>query len=68
MTFSADSKLLAVAGGEPTVEGEIKVYEVGTWKKITDIKNGHSDTVYGICFSPDAKMIATASADKFVVR
>jgi len=31
-----------------------------------DIKNGHSDTVYGICFSPDNKMIATASADKFV--
>ena len=31
-----------------------------------DIKNGHSDTVYGICFSPDGKMIATGSADKFV--
>jgi WD40 repeat protein len=66
LAFSLDSKLLAVAGGEPTVEGEMKIYEVGSWKKITDIKNGHSDTVYGICFSPDGKMIATGSADKFV--
>src|SRR5581483_9432996 len=47
-------------------EGEIKVFEVGTWKLVTDIKNGHSDTVYGVCFSPDGKMLATAAADKFV--
>jgi len=66
VAFSYDSKLFGVAGGEPTVEGEVKVFEVGTWKLITDIKAGHSDTVYGICFSPDNKMIATGSADKFV--
>jgi WD40 repeat protein len=66
LAFSLDGKLLAVAGGEPTVEGEIKVFEVGSWKKFAEVKNGHSDTVYGICFSPDAKMIATGSADKFV--
>src|SRR5262249_39685166 len=36
------------------------------WKQVAEVKNGHSDTVYGICFSPDNKMIATASADKFV--
>jgi WD40 repeat protein len=66
LAFSLDGKLLGVAGGEPTVEGEMKIFEVGSWKKITDIKNGHSDTVYGITFSPDNKMIATGSADKFV--
>ena len=47
---------------------------------ITNIKNGHSDTVYGIAFSPEMQvpvagapgkftptyMIATGSADKFV--
>lgn len=33
---------------------------------VADIKDGHSDTVYGICFSPDAKMIVTGSADKLV--
>ncbi|MCI0376798.1 MAG: NB-ARC domain protein, partial [Gemmataceae bacterium] len=66
VAFSPDSKLFAVAGGEPTVEGEIKVFEVDSWKQIMDVKNGHSDTVYGICFKSDNKMLATASADKFV--
>jgi hypothetical protein len=66
LAFSSDGKLLGVAGGEPTVEGEVKVYTVGDWKQIMDVKNGHSDTVYGLCFSPDAKLLATASADKFI--
>ncbi len=66
LAFSRDSKLLAIAGGEPTVEGEVKVYQSGTWKRVMDLKNAHSDTVYGISFSPDHKMLATASADKFV--
>jgi WD40 repeat protein len=66
LTFSLDGMLLGVAGGEPTVEGEIKVFEVPSWKQVAEVKNGHSDTVYGICFSPDKKMIATGSADKFV--
>jgi WD40 repeat protein len=80
MAFSLDGKLLGVAGGQPTVDGEVKIFEVGTWKLYADIKNCHSDTVYGLAFSPDmklpvpdakdkfvdVKMIATCSADKFV--
>ena len=52
LTFSLDGKLLGVAGGEPTVDGEVKIFEVGTWKLYADIKNCHSDTVYGLAFSP----------------
>jgi hypothetical protein len=66
LAFSADGKLLATGGGAPTEDGEIKVFEVGTWKLLTDVKGGHSDTVYGIAFRPDGKNIASASADKFV--
>lgn len=66
VTFSPDGKLFATTGGAPTEDGEIKIFEVGTWKMVGDFKNAHSDTVYGACFSPDSKMIATASADKFV--
>jgi WD40 repeat protein len=66
LAFSLDGKLLATGGGAPTEDGEIKVFESGSWKLVSDIKNGHSDTVYGVCFSPDGKMIATSSADKFV--
>ncbi len=66
VAFSADGKFFATGGGAPTEDGEVKVYEADTWKLVTEIKNGHSDTVYGLCFSPDHKKIATASADKFV--
>lgn len=66
LTFSLDGKLLAVGGGPPTEDGEIKIFEVGSWKMVADIKNAHSDTVYGLAFSPDAKMLATCAADKFV--
>lgn len=66
ITFSNDGKLMATGGGAPTEDGEMKVFEVGSWKLVTDIKNGHSDTVYGVSFSPDAKKLATCSADKFI--
>ncbi len=54
--FSPDGKLFGTAGGEPTVEGEVKVFEVGTWKLVFDLKNGHSDTVYGLAFSPEVQI------------
>jgi len=66
LAFSADGKLLATGGGAPTEDGEIKIFQTGSWNLLTDIKNGHSDTVYGVSFSPDAKKIATCSADKFI--
>jgi WD40 repeat protein len=66
MSFSPDGKLLATGGGAPTEDGEIKVLDVATGKVVTDIKSGHSDTVFGVCFGPDGKMLATCGADKFV--
>ena len=80
IAFSLDGKLLGVAGGAPTVDGEVKVFDVPSWKMITDIKNGHSDTVYGLAFSPiinvpvpgekdktvPTQMLVTGSADKFI--
>jgi WD40 repeat protein len=66
LAFSADSKQLAAGGGVPTASGEIKVFEVGSWKLVADIKNGHSDTVFGVSFSPDGQVLASCSADKFI--
>jgi hypothetical protein len=66
LAFSADGKLLATGGGAPTEDGEVKVFEVGTWKQATHIKGGHSDTVYGVCFSPDHTKLASCGADKFI--
>jgi hypothetical protein len=66
LAFAPTSKLLAMGGGLPSQDGEIKVFEVETGKLVTEIKNGHSDTVFGVCFSPDSTKLATGAADKFV--
>jgi WD40 repeat protein len=39
---------------------------VPSGKVVTDIKGGHSDTVFGVSFSPDGSKLATCGADKFV--
>jgi WD40 repeat protein len=66
LAFSADGKMLACGGGAPSEDGELKVFDTATGKLIIEIKNAHSDTIYGVCFSPDGKMLASCGADKFV--
>ncbi|MBI3821451.1 MAG: NB-ARC domain protein [Planctomycetes bacterium] len=58
MTFSPDGKFLGVAGGSPTADGEVKIFDVGTWALKLDLKNCHSDTVYGLSFSPELQVPA----------
>jgi WD40 repeat protein len=64
--FAPGGKMLATGGGAPTEDGEVKVFELPEGKLLLDIKNSHSDTVFGVCFSADGKMLATCGADKFV--
>jgi len=44
----------------------VKIIDVATGKVVTEVANAHSDTVYGVAFSPDGRTLATAAADKFV--
>jgi WD40 repeat protein len=66
LSFSPNGKWLATGGGAPTEDGEIKIFDIDSGNLVTEIKNGHSDTVFGVCFSPDSTKIATCGADKFV--
>ncbi len=66
LAFSNNGKLLATGGGAPTEDGEVKVFDATTGELAFEIKNGHSDTVFGVSFSPDDKVLATCGADKFV--
>jgi len=66
LAFSAKGERLATGGGAPTEDGELKVFDPADGKLVVEVKNAHSDTVYGVCFNPDGKMLASCGADKFV--
>jgi WD40 repeat protein len=66
IAYSPDGKYLVTGGGRPTEDGEVKVFTAADGKPAFEIKNGHSDTVFGVCFSPDNNRLATCGADKFV--
>jgi WD40 repeat protein len=66
LDFHTDGNLIAVGGGEPSRSGEVKVWEIPRGLLIYDLKELHSDTVFGVKFSPDGRFLASAAADKFL--
>lgn len=66
LAFSADGKLLASGGGDPSRSGELMLWDVEKRELLREIKDAHSDTVYGVEFSRDGEFILSGAADKFV--
>ncbi|HVX10225.1 MAG TPA: c-type cytochrome domain-containing protein [Pirellulales bacterium] len=66
LAFSPDGKLLASGGGDPSRSGELKLWNVADGTPARDLPEAHSDTVFGIDFSPDGTYLASCAADKFV--
>ena len=64
--FSPDGKLMATGGGEPSKSGEVKIWDLASGQLVRSLDSLHSDTVFGVRFSPDGSKLATASADKFL--
>jgi len=66
LDFSRDGKYLATGGGAPTEEGELRLIELSSGKIVLEKRDAHSDTIFGVRFSPDGKLLATCGADRFV--
>ncbi len=63
--FSPDGRWLAAAGGDPARMGELQIWEVATRKLKISIPTSW-DTLYGVSWSPDSKLIAFGCADNTV--
>ena len=66
LAFDPQGTLLATGSGEPSRSGELKIWNVSSLALEHDLKDAHSDTVFGVEFSPDGKYLASGAADKFV--
>lgn len=66
VAFSADGTLLAAAGGEPGVAGEVRLWSVADGKLRKTFK-GHADAVYSLALAPDGKTFATGSYDHSIL-
>lgn len=61
--FSPDGSLLAVAGGQPSSRGDLRLFSTKDWK-IVGTLGGHKDVVSSVAFSGDGRRLVTASFDK----
>src|SRR5262249_31934940 len=63
--FSPDGKLLAVAGGQPSARGDLRLYQTSDWKLLA-VLAGHDDVVASVALSPDGQSPASASFGRTV--
>jgi WD40 repeat protein len=66
LAFSPDNAILVTGGGIPSRSGELKLWAISTGSLLREISDAHSDTIYGLSFSGDGKLLASCAADKFV--
>ena len=64
MAFSPDGRTLITGGGEPSRDGELKVWNVADGSLKQTIRGVHSDAVQTLAISPDGKLLATGAADR----
>jgi WD40 repeat protein/mono/diheme cytochrome c family protein len=63
--YSPDGKLLAVSGGQPGISGEIQLWNAVDGTLVRSQSVG-SDTVFGLNWSPDSKLVSVGLTDNTV--
>jgi WD domain, G-beta repeat len=69
LAFSKDGKRLAVASGEPSKAGEIRLYAIppqGLPAQPEHTWTAHKDSIYTLAFSPDGILLASAGYDRII--
>jgi WD domain, G-beta repeat len=69
LAFSKDGKRLAVASGEPSKAGEIRLYAIppqGLPAQPEHTWTAHKDIIYTLAFSPDGTLLASAGYDRII--
>lgn len=64
LAFTADGETLITGGGEPSRDGELKVWKVADGSLQQTIRGVHSDAIQALAISPDGKLLATGAADR----
>jgi WD40 repeat protein len=65
LRFSPDGKTLAVAGGQPSARGDLRLFNTADGKLLR-VLPGHEDVIASVSWSPDGKTLASASYDQTV--
>jgi len=65
MTFSPDSRLLAISEGWDGKDANVTVWDVQTKRKFA-VCEGHTSHISSILFSPDGRIMASGSGDKTI--
>lgn len=66
LDFRPDGRTIAVGSGPPSRSGEVLIFSVADGQLVRDFGDVHSDTVLGLRFSPDGRLLASSAADKTV--
>lgn len=66
LAFSPDGEQLAIGGGQPSRGGELKIYRTSDAQLVREFTDAHSDTIFGVAFSPSGQYLASCGADRFM--